>query len=137
MQVQQRSAQISLSDSLWRATALSIDSILYIPPTQNTPEDYDKSTHLAHVFTPSHFVPSNTKSAPSFKIYGLHLSLSEKKQTQVQTEVSDSNALGVQSSYDKSTRRTKATPSTYTPTLIAICIFIAGAIIIVRKLRSS
>ena len=137
MQVQQRSAQTSLSDSLWRATVLSIDSILYVPPTQNTHEDYDKSTHLAHVFTPSHFVPSNTKSAPSFKIYGLHLSLSEKKQTQVQTEVSDSNALGVQSSYDKSMRRTKATPSTCVPTLIAICIFIAGAIIIVRKFRNS
>ena len=137
MQVQQRSAQTSLSDSLWRVTALSIDSILYVPPTQNTHEYYDKSTHLAHVFTPSDFVPSNSKSAPSFKIYGLHLSLSEKKQTQVQTEVSDSNALGVQSSYDKSMRRTKATPSTCAPTLIAICFFIAGAIIIVRKLRNS
>lgn len=119
-QVQWRHAQSHSFSSLMRLTALSFDSCEIIfsgAESSATTEDSTLSFPSAHPQGyPSvafHGKPSNSLHGKpsSFRIYGLHLSKSEKEKSESSLKEEDSTALAAQSSADKSQVVTKTKSS--------------------------
>lgn len=96
-QVQRRSAQKCSSDSTWRFTALSIDSLTLVF------KGGDKSATHEHELPAcpesSGFIANNPKPS-AVTLYGIHLSHEEKENAVAEAQVSDSSAQSVQSSHD-------------------------------------
>lgn len=103
-QVQRRSAQKCSSDSIWRFTALSIDSLTLVF------EGGDKSaTHEYELpaCPESNGFIANKQKASAVTLYGIHLSHEEKENAVAEAQVSDSNAQSVQSSHDNAQSNAK------------------------------
>ena len=133
-QVQRRSGRSISVDSLWRLTALSIDSLTLVFEGADTSATHEDSLPAGPISTTSPVSHASvvTKAKPSaIKVYGIHLSQEEKKNAVAETCLSDSNAYAVQSSSDKSLTKSKAAPSSSPAKYIfALFLIIAIAIII-------
>ena len=133
-QVQRRSGRSISVDSLWRLTALSIDSLTLVFEGADTSATHEDGLPAGPISTASIVSRASavTKAKPSaIKVYGIHLSQEEKKNAVAETCLSDSNAYVVQSSSDKSLTKSKAVPSTsFYRYAILFLIIIAIAIII-------
>ncbi len=134
-QVQRRYGRSISVDSLWRLTALSIDSLTLVFEGADTSATHEDGSSACPTSTAS----AVTNASPTkVNVYGIHLSQEEKKNAVADVCLSDSNALSVQSSSDKSLSESKAAPSSsfyryaFFFILIAIAIF---CIIIRNKLR--
>ena len=127
-QVQRRSGRSISVDSLWRLTALSIDSLTLVFEGADTSATHEDGLPAGPICTASVV----TKAKPSaIKVYGIHLSQEEKKNAVADICLSDSNAYVVQSSSDKSLTKSKAAPSTsFYRYAILFLILIAIAIIV-------
>ncbi len=121
-------------DSLWRLTALSIDSLTLVfegADTSATHEDGSSACPTSTASAVSHASIVTKASPTKVKIYGIHLSREEKKNAVADVCLSDSNALSVQSSSDKSLSKTKAAPSSSPAKyLFALILIIAVAMLI-------
>ena len=132
-QVQRRSGRSISEDSLWRLTALSIDSLTLVFEGADTSATHEDGLPAGPISTASIV----TKAKPSsVKIYGIHLSQEEKKNAVADVCLSDSNAFAVQSSSDKSLSKSKAAPSS-SPYRYAILFFIIIAIAIIVRYISN
>ena len=133
-QVQRRSGRSISVDSLWRLTALSIDSLTLVFEGADTSATHEDGLPAGPISTASVVSRASkvTKAKPSaIKVYGIHLSQEEKKNAVAETCLSDSNAYAVQSSSDKSLTKSKAAPSTsFYRYAILFLIIIAIAIIV-------
>ena len=127
-QVQRRSGRSISVDSLWRLTALSIDSLTLVFEGADTSATHEDGLPAGPIITASNI----HKAKPSkIKVYGIHLSKEEKKNAVADVCLSDSNAYVVQSSSDKSLTKSKAVPSTsFYRYAILLFILIAIAIIV-------
>ena len=132
-QVQRRFGRSISVDSLWRLTALSIDSLTLVFEGADTSATHEDGLPAGPISTASNI----TKAKPSsVKIYGIHLSQEEKKNAVADVCLSDSNAFVVQSSSDKSQSKSKAAPSS-SPYRYAILFFIIIAIAIIVRYISN
>ena len=133
-QVQRRSGRSISVDSLWRLTALSIDSLTLVFEGADTSATHEDGLPAGPISTASPVSRASavTKAKPSkIKVYGIHLSQEEKKNAVADICLSDSNAFVVQSSSDKSLTKSKAAPSTsFYRYAILFLILIAIAIIV-------
>ncbi len=127
-QVQRRYGRSISVDSLWRLTALSIDSLTLVFEGADTSATHEDGSSACPTSTAS----AVTKASPTkLKIYGIHLSREEKKNAVADVCLSDSNALSVQSSSDKSLSKSKAAPSSSPAKyLFALILIIAVAMLI-------
>ena len=133
-QVQRRSGRSISVDSLWRLTALSIDSLTLVFEGADTSATHEDGLPAGPICTASVV----TKAKPSaIKVYGIHLSQEEKKNAVAETCLSDSNAFVVQSSYDKSLTKSKAAPSSSPAKYIFALFLIIAIAIIVRYISNN
>ena len=126
-------------DSLWRLTALSIDSLTLVFEGADTSATHEDGLPAGPISTASVVSRASnvTKAKPSaIKVYGIHLSQEEKENAVADVCLSDSNAYAVQSSSDKSLTKSKATPST-SLYRYAILLFILIAIAIIIRYISN
>ena len=138
-QVQRRSGRSISVDSLWRLTALSIDSLTLVFEGADTSATHEDGLPAGPISTASVVSRASnvTKAKPSkIKVYGIHLSQEEKKNAVAETCLSDSNAFVVQSSSDKSLTKSKAAPSS-SLYRYAILLFILIAIAIIVRYISN
>ena len=132
-QVQRRSGRSISVDSLWRLTALSIDSLTLVFEGADTSATHEDGLPAGPISTASIV----TKAKPSsVKIYGIHLSQEEKKNAAADVCFSDSNAFVVQSSSDKSLSKSKASPSS-SPAKYIFALFLIIAIAILVRFISN
>ena len=132
-QVQRRSGRSISVDSLWRLTALSIDSLTLVFEGADTSATHEDGLPAGPISTASNI----HKAKPSaIKVYGIHLSQEEKKNAVAETSLSDSNAYVVQSSSDKSLTKSKAAPSS-SPAKYIFALFIIIAIAIIIRFISN
>ena len=119
-QVQRRSAQKCSSDSIWRFTALSIDSLTLVfkGGDKSATHEYElpacpeSNDFIANNPKPSAFsIPNpsaiNKPTASAVTLYGIHLSHEEKENAVAEAQVSDSSAQSVQSSHDNAQSNAK------------------------------
>ena len=138
-QVQRRSGRSISVDSLWRLTALSIDSLTLVFEGADTSATHEDGLPAGPISTASVVSRASnvTKAKPSkIKVYGIHLSQEEKKNAVADVCLSDSNAFVVQSSSDKSLTKSKAAPSS-SLYRYAILFFILIAIAIIVRYISN
>ena len=132
-QVQRRSGRSISVDSLWRLTALSIDSLTLVFEGADTSATHEDGLPAGPISTASVV----TKAKPSaIKVYGIHLSQEEKKNAVADICLSDSNAFVVQSSSDKSLTKSKAAPSTSFYRYAILFLFLIAIAIIVRYISN-
>lgn len=158
-QVQWRSAQNHSFSSLMRNTALSFDSCeiffdaaepsaykeshaSYPSGTAQPEQGMPLQGSLGATSSPLHGNPSAAfhGKPSSLRIYGLHLSRSEKEKSEAATQEEDSTATTAQSSSDKSQDFTKTKSSIPFAAKLAIAaniLFIAAAIFLVTRRRSA
>ena len=97
-QVQRRSGRSISVDSLWRLTALSIDSLTLVFEGADTSATHEDGLPAGPISTgsPVSRASAVTKAKPSaIKVYGIHLSQEEKKNAVADICISDSNAYVV------------------------------------------
>ena len=138
-QVQRRSGRSISVDSLWRLTALSIDSLTLVFEGADTSATHEDGLPAGPISTASVVSRASnvTKAKPSkIKVYGIHLSQEEKKNAVAETCLSDSNAYAVQSSSDKSLTKSKAAPSSSFYRYAILFLVIIAIAIIVRYISN-
>ena len=138
-QVQRRSALKCSSDSIWRFTALSIDSLTLVF------KGGDKSATHEHELPAcperNGFI-ANNPTASAVTLYGIHLSHEEKENAVAEAQVSDSSAQSVQSSHDNAQSNAKRQSpisnsfSTITNSLSSLLILLIMATAIILYLRN-
>lgn len=150
-QVQWRSAHNHSFSSLMRNTALSFDSCeIFFDAAEPSAYKESHASYPLGTALPEQGMPfqgslgatsSPLHGKPSaFKIYGLHLSRSEKEKSEAATQEEDSTATTTQSSSDKSQDITKTKSSIPFAAKLAIAaniLFIAAAIFLAARRRDA
>ena len=132
-QVQRRSGRSISVDSLWRLTALSIDSLTLVFEGADTSVPHEDGLTAGPISTASNI----HKAKPSaIKVYGIQLSQEEKKNAVADVCLSDSNAYAVQSSSDKSLTKSKSAPSSSLYRYAILFLILIAIAIIVRYISN-
>lgn len=124
-QVQWRHAQNHSFSSLMRLTALSFDSCeIIFSGAESSATTEDSTLSFPSVHSQGYPSVAFHGKPSSFRIYGFHLSQSEKEKSESSIEEEDSTALAAQSSADKSQSVTKTKSSIPYMAKLAIAIIL-------------
>ena len=138
-QVQRRSGRSISVDSLWRLTALSIDSLTLVFEGADTSATHEDGLPAGPISTASVVGSASnvTKAKPSaIKVYGIHLFQEKKKNAVAESCLSDSNAYIVQPSSDKSLTKSKSAPSSSLYRYAILFLILIAIAIIVRYISN-